>query len=422
MSSSSDEVDSLSKPSSRNQPLPEEWRSWLRINVVRGCKLEDLIHKCVLEQGFSLRDVQDELALIGGTTSSSRDEKNSENKDCDKKSQGGEEIDKESTVKYVTNSWKEWIQIQLDSNPSNMAMEDVFKKLAIQEQLDLDQVSLAMNGYRARSLVQYSSEQKYPFMKRTFQPRAWKLDTHLVELYEIPSFLTLTECQQVMALIDSSVKQRSVVVSSYEATNGNSSKETRTSRTCHLRLPSQTGTNIDTTSRNNVSIDDDKMNILYDIEDKLQRLIIHDAVGRLESSKIAGVYPNGEPLQGQCYGPGEYFKQHCDWFSEEEYVKHCQIAGGQRTWTCMVYLNSVEEGGQTRFEHIDREYTPQPGLALMWNNLDSASGEPNHFALHEAKPVLKGTKYVLTKWFRERSYYYEPANHHDNTASNDETV
>lgn len=57
--------------------------------------------------------------------------------------------------------------------------------------------------------------------------------------------------------------------------------------------------------------------------------------------------------------------------------------------------------GETCFEWIGRCFTPQAGLALAWNNLH-ASGAPNHDTLHEAMPILAGSKYVLTKWCRTR--------------------
>jgi prolyl 4-hydroxylase len=65
----------------------------------------------------------------------------------------------------------------------------------------------------------------------------------------------------------------------------------------------------------------------------------------------------------------------------------------------MVYLNAVEAGGQTRFKRIGRDFQPSPGLGLAWNNLD-VEGRPNHATLHEALPVIRGHKYVITKWFR----------------------
>ena len=109
-----------------------------------------------------------------------------------------------------------------------------------------------------------------------------------------------------------------------------------------------------------------------------------------------------EPIQGQRYDPGEYFKEHTDWFTPgtEEYITHTRV-GGQRTWTVMIYLNVVERGGETFFRKLDRCFTPSPGLALIWNNLQ-ADGTPNPFTLHEAIPVAKGHKWVITKWFRSQ--------------------
>jgi len=78
------------------------------------------------------------------------------------------------------------------------------------------------------------------------------------------------------------------------------------------------------------------------------------------------------------------------------------IAGWQRTWTVMIYLNNVSRGGQTCFNKLERCFTPVRGLALAWNNL-MADGTPNPFTLHEAMPVQEGTKWVITKWFRAQS-------------------
>jgi len=42
---------------------------------------------------------------------------------------------------------------------------------------------------------------------------------------------------------------------------------------------------------------------------------------------------------------------------------------------------------------------------LVWNNLNII-GEPNYFSLHEGRPVAAGTKYIITKWHRERPWAY----------------
>ncbi|MBA4047314.1 MAG: oxygenase, partial [Sphingomonas sp.] len=34
----------------------------------------------------------------------------------------------------------------------------------------------------------------------------------------------------------------------------------------------------------------------------------------------------------------------------------------------------------------------------------TADGRPNDLTLHEGMPVVRGVKYIITKWFRERSW------------------
>lgn len=110
-----------------------------------------------------------------------------------------------------------------------------------------------------------------------------------------------------------------------------------------------------------------------------------------------------EPLQGQRYAPGQEFKPHTDTFEPGGYdfLVHT-LDRGQRTWTAMVYLNEPDEGGGTRFKRIDKIVQPETGKLLAWNNL-LPDGRPNPATLHQGMKVRRGTKYVLTKWFRERT-------------------
>lgn len=111
---------------------------------------------------------------------------------------------------------------------------------------------------------------------------------------------------------------------------------------------------------------------------------------------------NAEPLQGQRYAPGQEFKPHTDTFEPGGYDYYVHTADmGQRTWTAMVYLNEPEDGGATRFKTIGKTVQPEQGKLLAWNNL-LPDGAPNPATLHQGMKVRRGTKYVLTKWFRER--------------------
>jgi hypothetical protein len=78
--------------------------------------------------------------------------------------------------------------------------------------------------------------------------------------------------------------------------------------------------------------------------------------------------------------------------------------GGQRTWTAMVFLNArgrrpdrVRRGGN--------QGHARTGNLLTWNNLD-ALGEPQSQLHAFGLPVTAGVKYVITKWYRERPWFY----------------
>ncbi len=112
----------------------------------------------------------------------------------------------------------------------------------------------------------------------------------------------------------------------------------------------------------------------------------------------------GETIQGQRYLPGQQFKAHNDWFySKMSYWKDERRRGGQRSWTAMAYLNDVEEGGTTDFTRIGVSIPPQAGALIVWNNA-LPSGLPNDDTMHAGMPVVRGVKYVITKWYRTRNW------------------
>jgi prolyl 4-hydroxylase len=117
---------------------------------------------------------------------------------------------------------------------------------------------------------------------------------------------------------------------------------------------------------------------------------------------LLGLPPeHGELLQGQRYAPGQEFKAHTDTFEPGGYDFYVHTSRmGQRTWTAMVYLNEPEDGGATRFKTIGKTVQPETGKLLAWNNL-LPGGDPNPATMHQGMKVRRGTKYVLTKWFRE---------------------
>jgi prolyl 4-hydroxylase len=76
---------------------------------------------------------------------------------------------------------------------------------------------------------------------------------------------------------------------------------------------------------------------------------------------------------------------------------------GQRLATFITYLSEVEEGGETIFPKIDLKVKPHKGDGLLFYNLHS-DGTVDELALHGGLPVIKGEKWIVTKWIREKKW------------------
>ena len=112
---------------------------------------------------------------------------------------------------------------------------------------------------------------------------------------------------------------------------------------------------------------------------------------------------NGEGLQVLRYGEGGEYRAHYDYFDATPGGLQQMEVGGQRVGTCVMYLSEVEAGGGTRFPSIGLEVRPRKGGAVFFADID-AFGAPDELTLHAGVPVVRGVKYVATKWLRERRY------------------
>ena len=80
--------------------------------------------------------------------------------------------------------------------------------------------------------------------------------------------------------------------------------------------------------------------------------------------------------------------------SEGYHEWHCENTGyheSSRAVVWMIYLNDVEEGGETEFLYQRKRMRPKRNTSLLW------PGSWTH--LHRGNPPLSGDKYVLTGWF-----------------------
>lgn len=194
-------------------------------------------------------------------------------------------------------------------------------------------------------------------------PRATPIGVEGVQAYRVDNFLDAATCARLIARIDAG-RRPSTLLSDHPEENF------RTSESCDLERWA-----------------DD----IRPVDEGIAALL--------------GQPPEqGETIQGQRYAPGQHFRAHHDYFFEtQSYWQKVREQGGQRTWTAMVYLNDVADGGATWFPQAGFRVAPKRGLLLAWNNM-TLDGSPNILTLHEGMPVVRGAKYIITKWFRERSW------------------
>ncbi|MES2790110.1 MAG: 2OG-Fe(II) oxygenase [Planctomycetota bacterium] len=111
---------------------------------------------------------------------------------------------------------------------------------------------------------------------------------------------------------------------------------------------------------------------------------------------------NGEGMQIINYGVGAEYRPHFDYFPPNSPgSKKILMQGGQRIATLIVYLNDVEDGGATIFPEIGLSILPRKGQAVYFSYFNSL-GQVNPMTLHGGTPVIKGEKWIATRWMRQR--------------------
>jgi prolyl 4-hydroxylase len=109
---------------------------------------------------------------------------------------------------------------------------------------------------------------------------------------------------------------------------------------------------------------------------------------------------HGEGLQVLHYLPNQEYQPHYDWFDPElPGFDAITRDGGQRIASVVMYLNTPEQGGGTAFPALGLTVTARRGSAVYfaYEGGDASS-------LHAGLPVIRGEKWIATKWLRERPY------------------
>jgi prolyl 4-hydroxylase len=288
-------------------------------------------------------------------------------------------FDLSATGSVFNDSWKIWIW----SNVARGASKDAIFKHLVESGFSWTQAREELSYEPAVPLEQLNEASTRLVSQQSYQenPVAQRIAHAHLQMYFIDDFLNESECDSLITAMREDLRPSSIADN--ETASGVES-QTRTSETCSFQ------------------------------KEKPEHALAIEVSERL--SKVIGINPNyAEPIQGQFYREGGEYKPHYDWFDPGTPSFEYQASadqGGQRTWSAIVYLNDVEAGGETRFENAQLTLKPKRGRVVFWNNLDEV-GQPNQNALHQACPVLKGNKAILTLWYRslgEGDMYIREAN------------
>jgi len=125
---------------------------------------------------------------------------------------------------------------------------------------------------------------------------------------------------------------------------------------------------------------------------------------------------NTEEFQVIHYEVSQEYRPHYDSYDMlNEHGRLNTVRGGNRLITVLLYLSDVDEGGGTSFPNLGITVAPKKGRMLCFYNTRPVTGpgffpdgphqayvpEPN--SLHAGDPVIKGTKWAVNKWIRQRA-------------------
>ncbi|KAG4110363.1 hypothetical protein ERO13_D13G044500v2 [Gossypium hirsutum] len=213
-----------------------------------------------------------------------------------------------------------------------------------------------------------SSIESIPFQVLSWKPRA----------YYFPNFATSEQCEHVIEMAKVNLKPSGLALR--EGETEESTKGTRTS------------------SGTFISASEDETGTLDLIEKKI--------------AKVTSIpQSHGEAFNILRYEIGQKYDSHYDAFNPSEYGPQ----SSQRVASFLLYLSDVEEGGETMFpfendmrvkgydyrQCAGLKIKPRKGDGLLFYSL-FLNGTIDPTSLHGSCPVIKGEKWVATKWIRDQ--------------------
>jgi len=112
---------------------------------------------------------------------------------------------------------------------------------------------------------------------------------------------------------------------------------------------------------------------------------------------------HGEVFYLIRYEVGQQYKPHYDYFSNDANGAPFIGQSGNRMATVLTYLSTPDEGGETVFPEASLSVKARKGDSVLFFSM-APDGTVDPRSLHGGNPVLKGTKWAMTKWIRQKPF------------------
>ena len=266
-------------------------------------------------------------------------------------------------ITTFTPEWKLWIWSNIVNGYDkesifNVLLNNGFDYNLIKRELEIEPTNTLIwqRQYTQENLNQPYEVELYPYNKSLCDnPRAYRVENNLMEIYHFPELLTLNECDELVSMTNKKL---------------NSQKRTKG-------------------STNGLIYKLDKKSEIYKtINDRL-----NSVVGMLDSF--------GEDIFIQKITKDYNYQEKYDFIlPPTNDVDPLYETHGFRAWTVQISLNNITEGGQLTFSSIQRNVKPVKGDGIIYKNIHH-NGQPNQNTIHQHQSTEEGDKYVLFKYYRQ---------------------
>ena len=261
-----------------------------------------------------------------------------------------------------TPEWKLWIWSNIVNGYDresifNVLLNNGFEYNLIKRELEIEPTNALIwqRQYSQENLNQPYEIELFPFNKSLCDnPRAYRVENNLVEVYHYPELLTLSECDDLITITDKKL---------------NSQKKSK-----DLQSP-----------------------LIHKLDKKSE---LYKTVNERLNSVVGIRDSFGEDIFIQKITPEFDYSERYDFLLPNQIEEDKLFTNmGNRMWSVQVSLNNITEGGHLTFHSIDRSVKPVKGDGVIWKNLYH-DFQPNPYTKHTHFKTTEGDKYVLSKYYR----------------------